>query len=63
MALIHAVCYREAAVTVSRQVALIFSEDSSQAAQSQDGVPLNNRTVPETHTEHQEYQVGTHRSR
>lgn len=44
--------YPEAAVTISRQVALIFSEDSSQAAQSQDGVSLNNRTVPEAHTAH-----------
>lgn len=46
------VCYPEAAITISRQVALIFSEGSSQAAQSQDGVPLNNRTVPEKYKEH-----------
>lgn len=46
------VSYSEAAVTVSRQVALIFGEGSSQATQSQDGVSLNNRTVSEEHTAH-----------
>lgn len=40
--------YPQAAVTISGQVALILSKDSSEAAQSQDGVSLNNRTVPET---------------
>lgn len=38
----------QAAVTISGQVALILGENSGEAAQSQDGVSLNNRTVPET---------------
>lgn len=46
------VCYPKAAVAISGQVALVFSEDRSQATQSQDGVSLNNRTVPEDHKQH-----------
>ena len=44
------ISYPKAAIAISRQVALIFSKDSSQAAKSKDGVSLNYRTVPEEHT-------------
>lgn len=41
--------YPEAVVTICRQVTFIFGKDSSQGAQSKDGVSLNDRTVPEKH--------------
>lgn len=42
-------CYPEVVVAICRQVTFIFGKDSSQGAQSKDGVSLNDRTLPEKH--------------